>query len=318
MKIRIVLALSVMFAASQARAQTCNFSISDVNFGTVDVIAGGVVDVTATIDVSCSGLILETIRVCPNIRAGSGGADATARYMDGPSTPKLAYQLYQDAARTVIWGSADNALPGDPPDINLFLGLSGSASTSVTIYARVFAGQTSVPAGSYLSNFTTLETRFDYGINILGLISCDGLPLLQNTANPTFAVIAEVQKNCLVNALDIDFGTHGVLTTNIDATGQISATCTVDTPYTIELDGGLAGAPPAARLMSNGPETVTYGLYQDAARTQPWGDSGTPGSTVSATGTGSTQNFTVYGRIPPQTTPPPGTYTDTVVVTISY
>jgi spore coat protein U-like protein len=37
------------------------------------------------------------------------------------------------------------------------------------------------------------------------------------------------------------------------------------------------------------------------------------------TGTGATQPaVTVYGRVPPQTTPAIGTYTDTVVVTVTY
>lgn len=63
---------------------------------------------------------------------------------------------------------------------------------------------------------------------------------------------------------------------------------------------------------------MTYGLYKDAARSQPWGDATTPGSTVAGAGNGLVQQLTVYGRVPPQTTPSPGTYTDTVVVTLTY
>jgi len=63
--------------------------------------------------------------------------------------------------------------------------------------------------------------------------------------------------------------------------------------------------------MSRGAETITYGLYKDADRSQPWGDTGTPGSTIAGTGNGAAQTLTVYGRVPPQKTPSPGTYTDT-------
>lgn len=63
---------------------------------------------------------------------------------------------------------------------------------------------------------------------------------------------------------------------------------------------------------------VVYGLYKDAGRSQPWGDGATPGSTVAGTGTGAAKGYTVYGRVPPQTTPTPGTYSDTVVVTVTY
>jgi spore coat protein U-like protein len=84
------------------------------------------------------------------------------------------------------------------------------------------------------------------------------------------------------------------------------------------LSGGTTNAAPTARKMSKGAETVTYGLYKDTNRSQPWGDATTPGSTVAGTGTGAAQVLTVYGRVPPQTTPTPGTYTDTVVVTLTY
>ena len=69
--------------------------------------------------------------------------------------------------------------------------------------------------------------------------------------------------------------------------------------------------------MSQSSEQVTYGLYQDSGRTQVWGDSaGT--NTAAGTGSGLAQTFSVYGRVPAQSTPSPGTYVDTVVVTVSY
>jgi len=40
--------------------------------------------------------------------------------------------------------------------------------------------------------------------------------------------------------------------------------------------------------------------------------------TVSATGNGAAQSYTVYGRIPAQTTPAPNTYTDTITITVTY
>ena len=68
----------------------------------------------------------------------------------------------------------------------------------------------------------------------------------------------------------------------------------------------------------SGANSVTYGLYKDAARSTGWGSSIVSGETVSGTGTGSAQALTVYGRVPPQSTPPPGTYSDVVVVTVTY
>jgi spore coat protein U-like protein len=39
---------------------------------------------------------------------------------------------------------------------------------------------------------------------------------------------------------------------------------------------------------------------------------------MAGTGSGLPQTFTVYGRVPTQNTPAPGSYSDTVVLTISY
>jgi spore coat protein U-like protein len=69
--------------------------------------------------------------------------------------------------------------------------------------------------------------------------------------------------------------------------------------------------------MANGAQTITYGLYQDSARSNAWGDTiGT--NTESGTGTGSNQALTVYGRVGAQITSSPGSYSDAVVVTVTY
>ena len=74
---------------------------------------------------------------------------------------------------------------------------------------------------------------------------------------------------------------------------------------------------PTQRKMTKAAEFVLYGLYRDSARSLPFGNTiGT--NTLAGTGTGLAQSATVYGRIPPQATPSPGTYNDTIVVTLTY
>jgi spore coat protein U-like protein len=308
----IVLAL-LMASMTGVCAQSCNFSVSGVNFGNVDFVAGGAVDTTATVQISCTGVPLTGVRICPSIGAGSGGATADSRQMLGPAGA-LNYQLYQDAARSVIWGSYQWGFAPTPPTIDLAFGLNGSGSTTQTIFARLFAGQSTAAAGTYLSSFTAADVQFSYAT--LGVLGCQALVLPQ-FAHPTFTAQAVIVNNCLVSAQDIDFGAHGVLATAIDANGKVSVTCTPNAAYAIGLNGGNANAGPTARQMTKGAAAITYGLYQDAARSQPWGDTA-PTNTLAGSGSGLTQNFTVFGRAPAQTTPAPGTYVDRVVVTVTY
>jgi spore coat protein U-like protein len=139
------------------------------------------------------------------------------------------------------------------------------------------------------------------------------------TSTATMTVQMTITATCTVNsATALNFGTQGVLTTNVDQTSTIQVTCTNTTPYNIGLDAGTGtGATVATRKMTSGANTVNYTLYSNSTRTTVWGNTvGT--DTAAATGNGSAQSYTVYGRVPPQAAPAPGTYTDTITVTVTY
>jgi spore coat protein U-like protein len=135
----------------------------------------------------------------------------------------------------------------------------------------------------------------------------------------TFAVQVAITATCTINsASTLNFGTQGVLATNVDQSSTIQVTCTNTTPYNIGLDVGTgSGATVAVRKLTSGGATVNYSLYSDTGRTTVWGNTVST-DTVAGTGNGSGQNYTVYGRIPAQTTPAPGNYADTITVTVTY
>lgn len=139
------------------------------------------------------------------------------------------------------------------------------------------------------------------------------------TSTSTFTVTATVLPSCTVaGGVPLAFG---VVTPGVQQDGsvQISAICTVGTPFTIGLDAGTGtGATAASRRMTSGADTLEYTLYQDAARTTPWGDGTVGTSTRSSTGTGLQQAFTVYGRVPSSAAAAVGTYSDTITVTATY
>ncbi|ALM52420.1 spore coat U domain-containing protein [Halomonas huangheensis] len=291
----------------------CSFSVTNVNFGTVNTLAGGVVDTTGTVNVTCNSTLGATFRVCLNLNAGVGGATSGIRHMTGPGGSRLDYRLYKDAARATPWGSRTLTTLGTPVALQLSVPILGSVSTTRTIYARVAGNQQAAPPGTYTSTFSGGQVEFNWRAS--GTTDCNALT--RNPTRPSFNVQAIVAPNCNVTAQDINFGDHGVLDTEVSATGAISVNCTSGTTYNIGLNNGLNGDGPTQRRMSLGDQAITYGLYRDAAHSQPWGN--TIGSdTVSGAGVGGEQNLSVYGRVPAQMTPSPGTYSDTVVVTVTY
>lgn len=138
------------------------------------------------------------------------------------------------------------------------------------------------------------------------------------TAVGNFQVQINIQANCVVvSASDLNFGNTGVLSANIDSTSTISVQCTTSTPYTIGLNQGVNGGSVTTRQMAGSGGLINYSLFRDSGRTQNWGS--TAGTdTVAGVGNGAAQNYTVYGRVPAQTTPAPALYTDTITVTVTY
>jgi len=138
------------------------------------------------------------------------------------------------------------------------------------------------------------------------------------TATASFQVRITIQAACTVTgASDLDFGTVGVLGANIDVTTGLTVQCTATTPYSIGIGAGAHGGGVTTRQMSGGSGLIGYSLFRDAGRLQNWGET-IGADTVAGIGNGAGQNHTVYGRVPPQTTPAPGLYTDTVTVTVTY
>ena len=151
----------------------------------------------------------------------------------------------------------------------------------------------------------------------LTLLICQ--PAQAATATSQFQVTLTLQAECkLTSASEMAFGTSGVIQSALTATSTINVQCTNTTPYNIGLGAGVgAGATVAVRKMTAGAATITYELFRDAARTQVWGDTVST-NTVAGTGNGAVQPYTVYGRVPAQTTPASGNYADTIQITVTY
>jgi spore coat protein U-like protein len=110
-----------------------------------------------------------------------------------------------------------------------------------------------------------------------------------------------------------------VLDSTIDVAGSISVQCTDSEDYDIGLGAGNGAGASITDRKVTGPAsaTIDYSLFRDSNRLQNWGDI-TSGDIINGTGDGASQVISVYGRVPAQTTPAAGSYSDTVLVTVSY
>ena len=143
----------------------------------------------------------------------------------------------------------------------------------------------------------------------------------QSTTTPAnLGVSITITDECSVGTIvPVAFGSTGALSANIDATGSVDVTCTVDTDYEIALDAGDGATATVSERQMTGPDdaTIIYSLYSDDQFEVVWGDT-LEDNTVTSSGTGTAQTHTIYGRVPPQTTPAPGAYSDTVSVVVHY
>ena len=167
--------------------------------------------------------------------------------------------------------------------------------------------------------------RMMTGLGMLAALALVGGPAAATTTTQTFGVSLTIQAQCVINSTaTLNFGTLGVLggaggTTNNDQTTTVAVQCTNTTPFDIGLDAGTGGGTTTVRkLLNSGTSaTVNYTLWQNSGHSTNWGNTVST-DTLSDTGNGASKTYTIYGRIPPQTTPAPGAYSDTVTVTVTY
>jgi spore coat protein U-like protein len=136
------------------------------------------------------------------------------------------------------------------------------------------------------------------------------------------APAARAAISCTVAATSVAFGTYTPLQTSaLEADGTITITCTdvVFDTATVSLSTGLSGTY-TNRTLTSGAATLSYNLYTSAADSAVWGNGSGSSSTVQADiwFFAPTATLTVYGAVASGQDPAPGTYTDTITVSVSY
>lgn len=161
---------------------------------------------------------------------------------------------------------------------------------------------------------------------IVGLVAAGSAAA--GTASTTFTVTTIVNKNCLVTATALNFGTYVPTGGTLRASSTINVNCTKGTPFTVALNAGTtSGTTLAQRLLQNtttgDTDTLQYNLYTSGSYGLIWGDGSGTSQTVAGTGLGVLTSVpeTVYGQlpdIPANQNVSAGTYTDTITVTVTF
>jgi spore coat protein U-like protein len=146
------------------------------------------------------------------------------------------------------------------------------------------------------------------------------------TATSSLSVTATVAANCAISTAPVAFGAYDPVaanaTTPLDGTGTVTVTCTSGDAATITLGQGSnpgtgsTDAAPVRQMKDTGGALLGYSLYSDTGRTTVWGN--TAGTGVAETGTGAAQAVTVYGAVAAGQNVPTGSYSDTVVATVTF
>ncbi|WP_241024127.1 spore coat U domain-containing protein [Paraburkholderia sp. Ac-20340] len=318
----VLLCVLATLMPGRAHAQTCTATVSSISFGTVSPITRAAVNGSGTINVTCNWTVVSlapTALVCLNLNATQ---PRVLTQTGGTAT--MQYDLYSDQAHSISWGSTGAATT--PISVTLQQPLLGTSTTaSITYYGQIAANQPTVPTANngdtvYSHSFSGAETSLMYGYYLLGILGPPGCSSLTTSGGSlAFTASATVTNNCNISASNIVFPAAGVLSSALSATGTITAQCTSGDAFKISLNGGSSNAVNARTMvLSGGSATVGYQIYSDAQHATPWGDGSNGTSAVTGTGSGNTASFTMYGVVPAQSTPQPGTYTDSVTATISF
>jgi spore coat protein U-like protein len=293
--------------APAAQAAECSLAPAQLAFGPVDTLSATEGSAVASLTISCDQIAegVEAVTVCAHLGAGTGGSDGAARLLGGPGD--MRYGLYRDVGHGEALGHQNAPALGEPA--RFVLGVAdGQASGALTVYGMVPGGQQTLPPGSYASLLSDLDAVFYFDEG--EALDCSG----EQSAQASLSVSAEVLANCLIQTGNLNFGVIGLLDRNVDAIGDVLVACTPETGYAVTIGDGLWGTGTAGqRRMRSDSNYLAYELYQDTGRVTPW----TEASPLVGEGQGEEETYSVYGRIPPQNAAV-GSYSDTVVVTITY
>lgn len=233
-----------------------------------------------------------------------------------PSSNKLDFNVYRDAAMAQIW-SAGGPLA---QSVSISAGVGASTSGNIPFYARIAPGQAPPPGNYHASFFNTLLGFFPGN-------STSGNCRIQSQGNSgeqfTLPINASVPNDCQVTALGpADLGVVAASSSPVLGSTTIRVRCVTGTLYNIGLRPSNGSNVGSGELSGTGSNTdkVPYQLHSQSNTGPIWGNTASSsgaGNGVSGAGNGVDQSYPVFVTVP-DSDYTPDTYRDTVRVTVHY
>lgn len=292
-RIAISIAASLLIARGVFGAASCTWTTvpTNINFGNYSVF-GAAVTGNSTFAINC------VPPATGNVLLSTGGAGSFSRKMSKAPSSTLGYNLYRDAAGSIVWGDGTSGT-----QYLTFTGTPGNRDLAATIYGIIPANLDS-PPGTYTDTVqATLSGTW-------------------GSVSQFFTVTATIVAECNVATSPLNFGNYDPVaankTTPLDSTTVVNVYCTAQTPVTVALDNGLWLTGSTRRLQSAAGNFLNYEMYKDSARGVVWNATNLNSGTSTSKNTPINSGFTVYGRVAAAQDLPAGSYSDTVTVTVNY
>jgi spore coat protein U-like protein len=309
-----LLAASALVPQDAARANNvvCLMNSAALNMGTANTGVG-------TIDFTCTNWSRgnRTFDLCIGLGNPSWPGTPQQPVLRGPNDARLNFNVFRDAAFSAVWTQAQPLAQR----VSMTGGLGNTFSGTFRFYAAVAPGQSPRP-GIYQAAFFNMIIGF---MNSAGACNTTGNPNLSGQQF-TLPITRSVSNDCSVSALgDADLGTAPAGRGAVTGSTTISVRCPTGTAFNIGLrpsndNSNGAGVLQGSTGTGAGAATLAYQLRQGSASGPVWGNTASasgPGNGVGGTGNGMEQTFPVFVSVP-QTNVTPGTYRDTVIVTVHF
>lgn len=140
--------------ASFAIGTTCTLTTpTSVSFGNYNPFNLSAVDTTGSVQVTCSGLVGLLVNYTVTLNPGLYGTFATRQMANAGY--RLNYNVYTDAARSMIWGDGTSGTSTNAGSCTVVI--IGSCSQTFTAYGRIPAQQ-NAGVGDYADTITVTVT----------------------------------------------------------------------------------------------------------------------------------------------------------------